>query len=60
MTTKRFPRQRHWSPLCYGRTTALEALVYFQKYTDENLGLDELYISHGKLREREVLLTIKK
>ena len=46
--------------MCYGRTTALEALVYFQKYTDENLGLDKLYISHGKLREREVLLTIKK
>ena len=26
-----------------------EALAYFEKYTDEHLRLDELYISHGKL-----------
>lgn len=26
-----------------------EALTYFQKYTDERLRLDELYMSHGKL-----------
>ena len=35
--------------LVLGPVDSTEALAYFEKYTDEHLRLDELFMSHGKL-----------